>query len=112
MRAPRLKRKLSLEAPQVVADGAGGLVQTWTELGQVWAEIKARTGRERSEAGLPVSTVSYRITVRGAPVGSPSRPRPNQRFRDGNRVFVIRAVAERDPAGRYLTCFSDEEIAA
>ena len=112
MKAPRLKRKLVLEAPEVLPDGAGGLVQTWNVLGTLWAEVTARTGRERAEAGLPVSSVSYKISVRGAPVGSPARPQPNQRFRDGGRVFVIRAVTERDAAGRYLVCFADEEIAA
>lgn len=112
MRAPRLKRKLTLEAPQVLPDGAGGLVQTWTALGQVWAEVKPGGGRERFEAGLPVSRVSHRITVRGAPEGSASRPGPNQRFVDGGRIYKIRAVTERDPAGRYLICFADEEVTA
>ncbi|MEM1004270.1 MAG: head-tail adaptor protein, partial [Pseudomonadota bacterium] len=44
--------------------------------------------------------------------GSSMRPAPDQRFREGARQFVIRAVAERDPRGQYLTCFADEEVAA
>ena len=55
------------------------------------------------------SAMGYRITVRAAPVGAPSRPRPDQRFREGARVFRILAVAERDAVGRYLTCFAEEE---
>ena len=35
---------------------------------------------------------------------------PEQRLRHGNRLFQIEAVAERDPEGRYLTCFAYEEI--
>ncbi|MEY8838088.1 head-tail adaptor protein, partial [Cribrihabitans sp. XS_ASV171] len=72
----------------------------------------ARTGREREAGGVPVSRTGYRIVVRGAPVGSSMRPAPDQRFRDGARVWRIRAVAERDGRGAYLTCYADEEVAA
>ncbi|MGB4908701.1 MAG: head-tail adaptor protein, partial [Tabrizicola sp.] len=52
----------------------------------------------------------YRITVRGTPTGSPSRPKAGQRFREGTRLFLIQAVTERDQFGRYLTCFAREEV--
>jgi len=109
---PRLSRELALEAPVRVADGSGGFAESWTELGRLWAEVVARTGRERDGAGLPLAQVAYRITVRAAPVGAPSRPQPRQRFREGARVFRIEAVAERDPEGAYLTCFAREEMLA
>ncbi|WP_170782621.1 phage head closure protein [Ruegeria lacuscaerulensis] len=112
MKTPRLNRKLVLEAPVRSADGAGGYTETWAALGTVWAEVTARSGSERSVAGVPISRVGYRIVVRGAPQGSSMRPSPDQRFSEGSRRFVIRAVAERDPRGQYLTCFADEEVAA
>ncbi len=112
MSAPKLNRRLLLETPVRAADGAGGFAETWTSLGSLWAEVTARTGRERAEAGVLVSTVAYRIVVRGALYGATGRPKPEQRFREGERVFVIQAVAERDPEGRYLTCFAEEEVAA
>ena len=112
MREPVLNRKLVLEAPDRVADGAGGFDEGWTALGTVWAEVSARTGREKQGEAVPVSNVGYRITLRGAPVGNSMRPLPDQRLRDGTRVYRILAVAERDPEGRYLTCFADEEVAA
>lgn len=112
MKVPQLNRKLALEAPVRVPDGAGGYTETWQALGTVWAEVTARSGSERQIAGVPVSRVGYRIVVRGAPEGSSMRPSPDQRFAEGTRRFVIRAVAERDPRGQYLTCFADEEVAA
>ena len=112
MKTPRLNRKLVLEAPVRSADGAGWYTETWAAVGTVWAEVTARSGSERSVAGVPVSRVGYRIVVRGAPEGSAMRPTPDQRFSEGTRRFVIRAVAERDPRGQYLTCFADEEVAA
>lgn len=112
MKVPHLNRKLVLEAPVRVADGSGGYTETWASLGTHWAEVTARSGAERSIAGVPMSRVSFRIVVRGAPVGSSMRPSPDQRFVEGTRRFVIRAVAERDSRGQYLTCFADEEVVA
>lgn len=110
MSRPRLNRRLVLEAPERVSDGAGGYREGWVELGTLWAEVSARTGRETAQGGAPVSRMSYNVIVRGAPYGSPDRPMPQQRFRDGARIYTIQAVAERDPEGRYLTCFVDEEL--
>ncbi|MEM6940556.1 MAG: phage head closure protein [Pseudomonadota bacterium] len=109
MTLPKLNRKLVLEAPDRVSDGAGGYTEGWIVLGTLWAEINARTGRETASIGAPVTRVGYKIVVRGAPFGAPSRPMAQQRFRDGARIFNIEAVAERDPEGRYLTCFVEEE---
>ena len=107
-----LTRQLVLETPSELPDGAGGVVRGWDVLGTLWADVIARTGRERDGDGMPVSLTGYRITVRAAPVGSTMRPSPEQRFREGARLFRITAVAERDPRGRFLTCFAEEEVVA
>ncbi|WP_370228331.1 head-tail adaptor protein [Cognatishimia sp.] len=112
MGLPNLNRVLALEAPEQVADGAGGFSETWTVLGTLWAEVKPRTGRDREREAVGAARVDYRITVRALPVGEAARPMPGQRFRDGVRLFRIVAVADQDAAGRYLTCFAREEVAA
>ncbi|PKP71755.1 MAG: phage tail protein [Alphaproteobacteria bacterium HGW-Alphaproteobacteria-4] len=112
MRAPRLNRALVLEAAERVADGAGGHVLSWVALGTLWAEVKPGSGRERAGEFVTLSTVPYRITVRASAQDSASRPRPEQRLRDGARVFRIAAVSEADAAGLYLTCFAHEEVVA
>ncbi len=112
MTAPRLTRPLVLEDLSEVSDGAGGLTRTWVALGTLWAAVTLRTGRQVAQGAASLSRAQYRITVRGAPVGAPSRPRPDQRFRDGDRVFHIQAVAEADETARYLICFAQEEVAA
>lgn len=106
-----LNRSLVLEAPVRLPDGAGGFTQSWQEQGTLWAEVSARTGRETSGGDASLSRTGYRITVRAAPFGAPSRPAPEQRFRDGARIFNILSVAERDGAGRFLTCIAQEEVA-
>jgi SPP1 family predicted phage head-tail adaptor len=110
MSLPRLNRRLTVEKPVRVPDDAGGYVETWTPVGVVWAEVRARTGREVAASGTVVSRVPYAIVVRGAPVGHPGRLAPEHRFRDGQRLFHIRSVAEHDANGRYLICISEEEV--
>jgi head-tail adaptor len=112
MKRVHLSRKLVLEAPERLSDGKGGYVETWVAHGTHWAEVKVRTGRERDGGEVTTAYTAYRITVRGAPEGAASRPVPGMRFREGARIFPIQAVSERDPAGRFLTCFAIEEVAA
>lgn len=107
---PDLNRSLVLEAPAQVADGAGGFTQTWTTVGTLWGEITAGSGRDPAGVEITLASVPYRITVRGAVVGSPRRPLPQQRFRDGTRIYHVLAVTERDPDALYLTCFAREEV--
>lgn len=108
MTRPELSRRLLLEGPVRVPDGAGGFAETWQPLGQVWGEVRPRTGRDSGD----LARMGFRITVRAAPQGAPSRPTPLQRFRDGARLFAIEAVTEADPEGRFLVCFAREEEGA
>ncbi len=108
MNKPQMTRKLLLEAPGRVPDGAGGYTETWTPLGVIWAEVVPRAGREAGSA----SRLGLKIIVRAAPQGAHSRPTAQQRFRDGARIYVIEAVSEAAPMGRYLTCFAIEETGA
>lgn len=109
---PRLNRKLTLETPVRVPDGGGGYTESWAALGTLWADVTARTGRERSEQGALLSATRCRIVVRAAPVGDEARPLPQQRFRDGTRIYGIQAVADLGADGRFLICFADEEVVA
>ena len=110
--APKLTRPLMLEAPERVADGAGGFAVTWVTLGMLWAEVRVRTGREDFIATVARPRVRYRIVVRGAPFGAASRPKAEQRLRDGTRVFDILTVAEFDAGGRYLEITAEEGLVA
>jgi head-tail adaptor len=111
MKPPRLNRKLTLESPQRLADGSGGYAVVWQNLGTIWADVISRSGRETRLVDQPVSETSFKIVVRAAPFGDPARPVPDQRFRDGPRIFLIRAIAETDVNGRFLTCYATQETA-
>lgn len=110
MSMPNLDRPLTLESPQDVPDGAGGFSRIWLPLGELWAELRATSGRETASGTAPVSVNSVEIVVRGAPVGSLSRPRPEQRFREGTRIYRIVSVVEDDGRGQFLRCRTEEEV--
>jgi head-tail adaptor len=110
MNAPHLNRALVLEGVVRSPDGAGGFTEVWTALGTLWAEVLPGSGGDTLGEERMLSAVPYRITVRAAPQGAASRPAAGQRFREGGRLFLIKAVTERDPQGRYLTCFAREEV--
>ncbi len=110
MRHPDLNRKLVLEEASRIPDGAGGWSETWSAIGTHWAEMQALGGQEKGDDLGVISGAGYRFILRAAPFGAPSRPRPEQRFRAGSRIFRILAVSDHDPAGRYIACHVREEV--
>lgn len=108
----RLNRPMVLEQAQILGDGAGGHDLVWQALGTLWAELRPGAARERRGEIVPQGQMLFRIFLRAAPQGNPQRPRPDQRLREGARVFRILAVSEADAAGAYLVCHAREEVPA
>jgi head-tail adaptor len=107
-----LNRPMALEEAHAAPDGAGGHEVTWTILGTHWTELRPGSGREVRGEIVPHGQMLFRIFLRASPQGSPQRPRPDQRFRDGERIFHILAVSEADPLGAYLICHAREKVPA
>lgn len=103
--------RLVLESLVRTADGAGGFAEAWVPRGTLWARMRPGAGGEAVKGELVEGRVPWRIEVRAAPAGAAARPRPDERLRVGDRVFVILAVAEA-PDGRRLTLFAREEVVA
>jgi len=108
MSVPNLNRKLVLEEAVRSADSMGGVVETWTALGEIWASIDALGGAERLIGGIMIPVTKFKIITRSAPFGAASRPRAEQRFVEAGRVFDILAVAEMDGAAQYLEIWAEE----
>jgi head-tail adaptor len=107
-----LTRRLVLEGAVRELDDAGGFIESWQVLGTLWADVRAAGIRTRDAEAARLSGVTYRITVRAAPIGSPRRPIAGQRFRDGGRQFRIDAVVERPESVLFLDCRASEEVVA
>lgn len=107
-----LRVLLGLEAPVAVADGGGGRTGGWRRVGAIWAELRPVSAWEREAGGARLAAVSHRATVRAAPRGAEGRPAAGQRFTDGARRLLIRAVTEADLRGQRLICWVEEETPA
>ena len=103
-------RALVLETRMRVADGAGGTIEDWAPLGTLWADMRPRTGGLSDGQEVSLSRTLWRIVVRGAPAGAPSRPVAGQRFREGTRIFGILTVTEEGPQAKWLICQAEEEV--
>ena len=108
MKTPKLNRKLELEELDRVPDGMGGFTESWVSKGALWVNLDARGASERLVGARTLPVTKFKIVTRAAPYGADSRPRPDQRFREGSRVFDIRAVSELDEAGHYLEIWAEE----
>lgn len=106
------RRPMVLETPVAAPDGAGGQAIAWQALGTLWLDLRPGAGRERLGPAETRGEMRFRAFLRAAPQGSPQRPRPGQRLRDGGRHLRVLAVAEADPAGLWLVAALAEEVAA
>lgn len=106
----QLTRSLELERRVRTLDGAGGTTEEWSPLGSLWADLRPRTGGISDGQEVSLSRTLWRIVVRGAPAGASSRPRPGQRFREGERIFGILTVTEDGPQAKWLICQAEEEV--
>lgn len=109
MSAPRLSVPLVLENAARVPDSMGGYRQEWAALGILYAQLRAGSAGDRAGEVGAASVVVWTITVRAARQGDPRRPQARQRFRMGERIFRIDAVAEADTGGLWLNCYATEE---
>jgi len=101
-----MRERVALEEPVAVADGAGGSIVSWVEVAELWAAIRPRAGGEGVEAGGISGRVTHDITIRFRDgVVAP------QRFRQGARLFDIKAVIDVENAHRFLKCLVEEGVA-
>lgn len=105
---PPLRQHLTLEAHVDAPDLGGGWHRRWVEIGRHFAAILPSSGAEAALGSQQAQRVTHRVVVRASGHGHAIRPRADQRFRNGLRLFDIKAVFERDPRGRYLTCLCEE----
>ncbi|KUO65533.1 MAG: head-tail adaptor protein [Alphaproteobacteria bacterium BRH_c36] len=98
-----LRQRIVIEQPVRVGDGGGGALESWTEVGEVWARLRPLGGTERSEADAIAGSVSHEAVMRyRGDLG------PELRLRLGTRVFDIRAVFDIDERRRFLRCLIEE----
>lgn len=98
-----LRHRLVLEAPVESADGAGGLVRSYSAAATLWAEVTPVSAARALEAERLGARITHRIAIRFS-VDITTR----HRFRDGERIFQIVSLRDRDGRKRFLTIEAEE----
>ncbi len=99
----RLNRLLTLQRP----DTSGGKdayaqdVEAWADVKQVWAEVRALSGREAEAARQLRAEVTHQITIRHDPA---ALPLATWRFVYGSRVFNVAWVDNVGEANVEVRC--------
>jgi len=94
-----LRSELVLEAAAYADDGAGGQVESWSEVATLFAHVEPVEARSAFGAGQTLETTTHRITLRFRDdVAS------GMRLRRQERIFDILTVHDPDESGRYLVC--------
>ena len=98
-----LRHRLALEAPVESADGAGGVVRSYGSVATLWAEVTPVSAARALEAERLGARITHRIGIRFA-----DDITTKHRFRDGNRVFRIVSLRDRDGRKRFLQIEAEE----
>lgn len=100
-----LNRRLVLEAPVEISDGAGGVTRSYDSVATLWAAVTPVAAREQIDAAQRGGAVTHRIGIRfSADITT------RHRFRDGARVFRIVSLRDRDGRKRFLNITAEEHI--
>jgi SPP1 family predicted phage head-tail adaptor len=102
----KLNRRLLLEEPVIVPDGAGGVTRSWQTLTILWAALVPVSASNVMVADGAGVTVTHRITIRGGPEVT-----TRHRFRLGARIFQVIALRDRDGEGRFIEIEAEERAA-
>ncbi|MDZ7601852.1 MAG: phage head closure protein [Hoeflea sp.] len=100
-----LSARLSLETPEELPDGQGGMTEGWMPVASLWGRIEPLAARPDEVAGAAVAVITHRITIRHRDGVSHA-----MRFVHRGRNLVIRAVRDPDERRRYLVCDCEETM--
>jgi SPP1 family predicted phage head-tail adaptor len=100
-----LNRRLTLEAPVESADGAGGVVREFETVATLWVEVMPVSAARAIEAERAGARITHRIGMRFT-----DDITTRHRFRDGERVFRIVSLRDRDGRKRFLAIEAEETV--
>lgn len=64
MKAGRLRSRITLQKYQSSRDDFGQVIQNWVDIANVWAEVKAVTGKELMLSQQEMSGTTIRVYIR------------------------------------------------
>jgi SPP1 family predicted phage head-tail adaptor len=100
-----LRHRLVLEAPVESDDGAGGVTRSYVTVATLWAEVIPISAVRALEAERPGARITHRIGIRFS-----DDITTKHRLRDGDRIFRIVSLRDRDGRKRFLTIEAEEIV--
>jgi SPP1 family predicted phage head-tail adaptor len=97
------RRRVRLEEPVATPDGAGGIIESWSPLAELWAAGTPLQGGEGLSHDRTAGHLTYEVWVRRR-----DDIRPACRLVDGTRILDIEAVFEEAGPRRWLRCLAVE----
>jgi SPP1 family predicted phage head-tail adaptor len=88
----RAKCRIAIQSAVIVADDAGGWVETWADALTLWAMIEPMAGREVFLSSQLQSRVDARITVRYQSSLVDTTQAAKFRVKFGTRIYNVKAV--------------------
>lgn len=108
LKAGKLRHRVTLQILQTEQeDSDGEVVETYTSIGDAWADVRMLSGREFIEADARQSNVVATILVRYRPGIEPS-----MRVIHRGRVFHVEAVLDDPNSGREWATLACSEVRA
>lgn len=99
----RMRRRLTIEAPVEAPDGAGGVLRSFAEDGEIWAAVEPLGGGLHLAGDRAAQTLTHRILMRSGPALT-----VQHRLKDGTRIHAVRSVHTADAEGRFLVALTEE----
>ncbi|MEM7303626.1 MAG: phage head closure protein [Pseudomonadota bacterium] len=98
-----LRHRLILEQRTDTPDGAGGITESWTELGRIWGRVSPVSPSSGTTEDQVQETMRHRVIVRFR-----QDITSDCRFLFEGRELRILTVHDPDESKRYLICAVDE----
>jgi SPP1 family predicted phage head-tail adaptor len=99
MQAGKLSRRVTIQQKATTQDAYGQPVQTWTDVAEVWADIRDMSGKEYFAAQATQNPVQTKITIRYR-----AGIVPAMRVIYGSDTYNIEAVLGQDKISLLLMC--------
>lgn len=101
-----LRQRVTLQRRSEVADAGGGVSLSWTDAGELWAEVTPLQGRETVQAMRLQPTQTYLIRLRYRDDITPA-----DRLVFKQRILNIRSVQNVNARGQWTECRCEEGVA-
>jgi SPP1 family predicted phage head-tail adaptor len=104
MRISKLQQRITVQRRSTTLDAYGQEINSWINIGTVWAEVKPLSGREkmRSNAMVVEAELTHQVTVRYSELFTPSTTADAWRILFGTRIFNITASMNVDEADKTI----------